>query len=55
MEVEDGICPRCGLRAKQTDPKAMYPDFCRECAERFKKILEKQGLLNELKRKKKVK
>jgi hypothetical protein len=54
MRVEEGMCAKCGIRKVQEDRKAMYPDFCRDCADRFKKVLEKQGLLNKLKRKKKV-
>ena len=51
----DDLCPRCKIRKPHDDPKAMYPDFCRECAERFTKVLDKHGLLKRLKRKKKIK
>ena len=48
------FCVKCGHFLQQGG-KAMYPMFCRECADRIKKLLDKEGLLNELKRKLKVK
>jgi hypothetical protein len=51
----DQMCGKCKIRKSQNDPKAMYPDFCRECAREFQRILDKHGLLNKLKKKKKVK
>jgi len=53
--MEEGFCSKCGVRPKQTDLKAMYPDFCQQCAKEFKRVLDKHGLLNKLKKKKKVK
>jgi hypothetical protein len=53
MEDSD-FCVKCGHFPKQDD-NAMYPDFCRECADRIKNLLDKAGILNKLKRKLKVK
>jgi hypothetical protein len=51
---DDKLCVKCGSFPKQ-DEKSMYPDFCRECADRIKNLLDKRGILKNLKRKLKVK
>ncbi len=51
---EPEFCVKCETFPKQ-DSKAMYPDFCKECAAHIKRLLEKHGLLNDLKRKHKIK
>lgn len=49
------MCERCKVRPQQYEDGAMYPDFCKACADDFKRVLDKAGLLNKLKRKYKIK
>ena len=51
---EPEFCVKCETFPKQGG-KAMYPDFCRECAGRIMNMLDKHGILNDLKRKLKKK
>jgi hypothetical protein len=50
--MEEELCAKCHKIPKQPDG-SMYPDFCKFCASDFKRLLDKTGLLNKLKRKQK--
>jgi hypothetical protein len=47
-------CAKCGHQPKQGGMN-MYPDFCKQCAGDFMRMLDKSGCLNKLKRKAKKK
>ena len=51
---DEDFCVKCGHFPKQRDTE-MYPDFCKECADRITNLLDKRGILNKLKRKLKIK
>jgi hypothetical protein len=52
--MNEDLCAKCQKIPRQPEG-SMYADFCKFCAADFKRLLDKRGLLNKLKRKKGVK
>ncbi len=48
--MEEELCAKCHHASKQGDGQ-LYPDFCKRCANDFKRMLDKVGILNKLQKK----